>query len=75
MREAGRTAARGFTYIRGDTALFERTASVAARFNRAIFYRSNLLHSGDIAADAGLSPDPRRGRLTANLLSALGAPG
>lgn len=75
MREAERTAARSFTYICGDTALFERTASVAAQFNRAVFYRSNLLHSGDIAADAGLSPDPRRGRLTANVLAAIGAPG
>lgn len=75
MQEAKRDPAGGFTYIRGDTALFERTASVNAKFNRAIFYRSNVLHSGDIAVDAGLSSDPRRGRLTANTLAAIGAAG
>lgn len=60
-----------FDYIRGDTALFERTGGVEARFNRAVFYRSNLLHSGDIRVDAGLSADPRAGRLTANALGAI----
>jgi hypothetical protein len=71
MEEAKAQGSRGFAYIRGDTALFERTASVAAKFNRAIFYRSNLLHSGDIAVGAGLSGDPRKGRLTANTLATL----
>lgn len=74
MEEAKRQAARSLAYIRGDTALFERTASVDAKFNRAVFYRSNLLHSGDIAVDAGLSSDPRSGRLTANTLAAIGPP-
>ncbi|GGY53263.1 DUF6445 family protein [Pseudoduganella albidiflava] len=74
MEEARRQPGRGLSYIRGDTALFERTASVEAKFNRAIFYRSNLLHSGDIAVDAGLSSDPRSGRLTANTLAVIGAP-
>ena len=60
--------ARSFTYIRGDTALFECTASVEAKFNRAIFYRSNILHSGDIRTSSGMSADPRTGRLTANTL-------
>jgi hypothetical protein len=62
---------RAFTYIRGDTALFERTASVDAAFNRAIFYRSNVLHSGDIQADRALSADPRTGRLTVNTLGVI----
>ncbi|HEX8603227.1 MAG TPA: DUF6445 family protein [Pseudoduganella sp.] len=75
MREAKRNPATGFTYIRGDTALFERTARVDAKFNRAVFYRSSLLHSGDIAVDAGLSSEPRRGRLTANTLLEIGAAG
>ncbi|QBE65819.1 hypothetical protein EWM63_24920 [Pseudoduganella lutea] len=74
-QEVMRQGARSFTYIRGDTALFERTASVNAKFNRAIFYRSNLLHSGDIAVDAGLSVVPRGGRLTANTLATIGATG
>jgi hypothetical protein len=51
-------------YIAGDTPLFERIDSVPARFNRAIFYRSRLLHSGGIAPDATLSADPAKGRLT-----------
>jgi hypothetical protein len=59
---------RGFTYIQGDTLLFERTACVEAKFNRAVYYRSNILHSGDIRADVALSADPRKGRLTANTL-------
>ncbi|RME69165.1 MAG: hypothetical protein D6782_00095 [Alphaproteobacteria bacterium] len=52
-------------YINGDTDLFERIGAVEARFNRAIFYCSNVLHAGSIDATAGLSADPRQGRLTA----------
>jgi hypothetical protein len=63
--------ARSFTYIRGDTALFERTATVEARFNRAVYYRSNVLHSGDIRADRDMPADPRTGRLTANTLAVI----
>ena len=55
-----------FNYINGDTDLFERIYQVPVVFNRAIIYRSNQLHSGDISAQLGLSPDPRQGRLTAN---------
>lgn len=51
-------------YIGGSTPLFERIASVDARYNRAVIYRSALLHSGAIAADAVLSEDPAIGRLT-----------
>lgn len=51
-------------YIRDTTALFERTALVAPRANRALFYPSALLHSGAIADDATLSADPAAGRLT-----------
>lgn len=52
-------------YIDGDTPAFERIAEVAARFDRLIAYRSNMLHSGIVTGD--LDPDPRRGRLTANI--------
>jgi hypothetical protein len=62
---------RTFTYTRGDTVLFERTASVKARFNRAIYYRSHILHSGDIGAITATSADPRTGRLTVNTLAVL----
>ena len=51
-------------YIDGDTVLFERIYSVEARMNRAIIYPSNLLHSGNIRPEMGLSNDPRKGRLT-----------
>ena len=58
----------GCDYINGNTHLFERIARIKVRFNRALVYRSNSLHSGDISAALGLSPDPRRGRLTLNSL-------
>ncbi len=51
-------------YIDRSTPLFERVATVEARYNRAVIYRSALLHSGAIAAGAPLSPDPATGRLT-----------
>lgn len=51
-------------YIRDDTPLFERTGLVEARYNRAVIYRSVMLHSGAIAPDAVLTDDPARGRLT-----------
>lgn len=51
-------------YIAGDTPLYESTMLGEARYNRAFLYRSYLLHSGAIAPDALLSPDPASGRLT-----------
>ena len=51
-------------YIAGDTPLFERMMLAEARYDRALIYRSFLLHSGAIASDAALSPDPATGRLT-----------
>ncbi|WHU04545.1 DUF6445 family protein [Sphingomonas sp. NIBR02145] len=51
-------------YPFGDTKLFERIAHVEARYNRAVIYRSALLHSGAISPDAVLDGDPATGRLT-----------
>lgn len=51
-------------YIADDTPLFERTALTPARYNRALLYRSCMLHSGAISPDAPLSADPGQGRLT-----------
>ncbi len=51
-------------YVAGSTRLFEEIDRVDARYNRALVYRSALLHSGAIAPDAVLSADPVRGRLT-----------
>jgi hypothetical protein len=53
-------------YIAGDTALYEQVAMIEARPNRAIIYRSHLLHCARIPAEVPLSPDPRKGRLTVN---------
>jgi Family of unknown function (DUF6445) len=53
-------------YICGDSAMFERTASFAAGFNRVLIYRSINLHSADIPPGFAFSADPRIGRLTAN---------
>ena len=49
-------------YIAGDTALFAQTERVEARYDRALLYRSCLLHSGAIAPDAMLPADPTAGR-------------
>jgi hypothetical protein len=63
-------AAPDARYIDGDSASYQRIGLVAARFNRLIVYRSSLLHSGIIPPDASLSPNPRVGRLTANIFVA-----
>lgn len=51
-------------YITSGAPLFDRTEQIEPRFNRAIFYRSALLHSGQIDPCATLSADPAQGRLT-----------
>lgn len=58
-------------YIAGDTDLFERVALIDAGYNRALLYRSCLLHSGAISAGASLSPDPMVGRLTVTAFLAI----
>lgn len=51
-------------YMNGDNALFERIATMEAKFNRLIIYRGTSLHSGDIGSDYDFNIDPRSGRLT-----------
>lgn len=51
-------------YIAGNTPLFERIDAVPGRFNRAVFYRSHLLHSGAVPPNDPLPADPATGRLT-----------
>ncbi|MEM8815311.1 MAG: DUF6445 family protein [Pseudomonadota bacterium] len=51
-------------YICGDTALFERVHSVAARWNRLLVYRTSSLHSGDIRPDYDFDMNPMTGRFT-----------
>lgn len=45
---------------------FARTHVAEGTFNRAVFYRGNILHSGVIDNDAPLRADPAEGRLTIN---------
>lgn len=51
-------------YISGSTAAFEQVSAVEARCNRAVLYRSVLLHSGLIPPGVPPDADPTRGRLT-----------
>ena len=53
-------------YIGGDTPIFEQIASYDAVFNRAVLYRSTSLHAASVPPGFAYSPDPRKGRLTAN---------
>jgi hypothetical protein len=56
-------------YVEDGAPWFERTASIDARFDRVIVYRSRILHSGHISNAARLSAHPRTGRLTANIFA------
>ena len=51
-------------YLQGETKLFELTHQVSAKFNRALFYPSNVLHSGLIKQ--WRPEDLSDARLTAN---------
>lgn len=53
-------------YMNGSNSWYERIAKVDAAFNRLVVYPSNILHSGDIAADFAFTPQPSQGRLTLN---------
>jgi hypothetical protein len=67
LRAKGRPPAR---YMSGDDDLFEEIGRVEARFNRLVVYPSCALHSANVNVEAGLSADPRQGRLTANIFLA-----
>ncbi len=51
-------------YIEGDTPIFERVATVQPRYNRAVIYRSSLLHCASLPNDTTLTADIDSGRLT-----------
>lgn len=57
----------GEGYVADGAPWFDCIGEVPAAFNRLVVYRSCLLHSGRIPDPAALSPDPRSGRLTANI--------
>jgi len=54
-------------YLCDSNAYFRRTATVAARWNRGVFYSGALLHSGQITAPERLTADPATGRLTVSV--------
>lgn len=53
-------------YMDGDNPLFEKIAGFEARFNRALIYPSNVLHSGNILLPQVEDCRPRNVRLTVN---------
>jgi hypothetical protein len=54
-------------YVNGSDAHYEQIGSVDGVPDRLVLYRGQLLHSGIIPPHMDFSPDPRRGRLTANI--------
>lgn len=62
----GRTGLPPAAYPTDGAPHFERIHVAEGTFNRAVFYRGNMLHSGVIDNAAPLSADPREGRLTIN---------
>jgi hypothetical protein len=59
-----RAAPPAADYLAGHSPLFELLETVPARYNRAILYRSAMLHSGAITPGRALPADPLSGRLT-----------
>ena len=58
-------------YIAGDSPIFERIATFAPAYNRALIYRSSLLHCAALPHDAAFAANVADGRLTvASFLSA-----
>ncbi len=53
-------------YMHQSNRYFTKIGSVAAKWNRLIFYDGSMLHSGDIVSPDLLSADPSSGRLTLN---------
>ncbi len=58
-------------YMLDGSPSFECTATFESRYNRALIYRSHLLHSGAIRKDCALSRDPLIGRLTVGVFLGL----
>lgn len=54
-------------YMTDSNDVAERIYTVAARFNRFVFYSGDIPHSAAIGAPELLSDDPRTGRLSLNL--------
>lgn len=51
-------------YLHGNTPIFEQTGHFDGIYNRALVYRSRMLHSGAITPGNAMPADPKTGRLT-----------
>lgn len=51
-------------YLSESTSVFEKVASVKAKFNRLVFYKGNLLHGADITSPKSHSSNLDEGRLS-----------
>jgi len=56
-------------YPHAGTTGYTQTATIDARMDRLVVYRSHSLHSGVIPGDVAHPADPQRGRLTGNLFA------
>lgn len=54
-------------YALGSNEHYAQIGRVEGRRDRLVVYRGSMLHSGIIEPDMNFSPDPRIGRLTANV--------
>lgn len=54
-------------YVKGSNDQFELYERIAYRPNRLVVYPGGLLHSGLVDPAVDIDPDPRSGRLTANI--------
>lgn len=68
-RDAGLAQHDAEGYPSKATPGYTRTATIAARMDRVVVYRSHSLHSGIIVPGLPHPADPRRGRLTGNLFA------
>jgi hypothetical protein len=65
MAERAQTASSAPAFPAEGMQHYDLTGKVDVAFNRLIVYRSHVLHA-PLLGSGGASPDPRRGRLTAN---------
>lgn len=64
---------RPHAYLTASCEFYRLRHVVAPVYNRAVFYRGDLYHSGHIVHPEKLSEDVRRGRLTANFFFTVAA--
>jgi hypothetical protein len=74
QRDLDRNGPPAAAYLTASDRRYEQIASIDCVFNRVVIYRGRMLHAGSVNAAAGLTADPRTGRLTANAFFYL-APG